>query len=261
MMKPILAFAAALMLAAPSMAQQDQNQSSQDFEQAQQALEQAQQALDEAQQDPEHSQQAIDQAQQDLQQAQQALDQLNQDQYQEQDEPQQEAGAIMGQQPRTQASAFRLTPVFGASSMTTTGDVNLDNLDQGFSAGVFADFGGGSFDFQTGVLALQADAQIGDDTAAASINNWGIPLVAKWNLSGKPHSTVYLKAGAMPMFTTGGDVDELDVLGIAGIGAALPLGRNSSFVIDAAYNGLVTTEGTLTDYEGITLLGGLSFNL
>ena len=163
--------------------------------------------------------------------------------------------------PRTISSPMRLSPVAGASNLRTTQDVNLDNFGGGFSAGVFADFGSGRLNFETGILTLGATQTRSESSATVNVQNWGVPLLAKLNFSGKPHETIFIKGGAMPFQTTGGSDDAFNIMGVAGVGAALPLGRNSSFLIDASYNRLFTNNGGLTDYQGIAALAGLSFNL
>lgn len=163
-------------------------------------------------------------------------------------------------EPPRKASIFRITPVIGASSFRTDEKVDLNNLDEGVSLGLLADFGRKDVVFETGILTLQSNVDRSDDNASIDIDTWGIPLLAKWNMSGKPHETVFLKAGAMP-FTSTGETDDVDVLAVGGIGAHIPLGKNSSILLDATYNTLVSTEGELTDYEGIAFLAGLSLNL
>lgn len=170
------------------------------------------------------------------------------------------AGESRATLPRTRASIIRLIPAAGASSFALSNKVTLKNLDEGFTAGLFADFGPGWFAFETGVITNASNTATGDQSATVRINNWGIPLLAKFNFSGKPHETVFLKAGVMP-FTSTGDVQDFDVMGVAGIGGAIPLGHNSSLIVDASYNRLFTTGGDLTDYQGIAFLGGLQFNL
>ncbi|MES2855525.1 MAG: hypothetical protein V4692_06670, partial [Bdellovibrionota bacterium] len=111
-------------------------------------------------------------------------------------------GTIEAPQPRSEASPFRLTPVIGSSSFTTADEVDTDEFGDTLSAGVLADFGRGGLTFQTGVLTLQTEASSSDGgNASVDIDTWGVPLLLRVNFSGKPHETVFLKAGAMP-FTT-----------------------------------------------------------
>ncbi len=164
--------------------------------------------------------------------------------------------------PRWWPSSVRVIPTAGASSFTTADKLDFDNFDRGFTAGAFLDFGGGPWVFETGVLALQtrgtADASTG--AAAFDVDSWGIPLLAKWNMSGHPNSTVFLKAGAMP-FQPDGTSDDFDVLGVAGIGAAIPLFRNTALTLEGSYNRLFDDGGELGAYSGVAFLGGLSFGL
>lgn len=172
----------------------------------------------------------------------------------------QEGGAVTAPLPRSMAAPVRLIPVAGASSFVNDNRVNLDNFDEGFSAGLLADFGTGPWSFETGVLTLGSQVNRVGDTASVNVDTWGIPLLAKLNFSGKPHETVFLKLGAMP-FTTTGDIEETNLMGVGGIGAHIPLGRNSSILLDASYNRLFSTAGDLTNYQGISLLAGLSLNI
>lgn len=164
--------------------------------------------------------------------------------------------------PRWWPSNIRVIPTAGVSSFTTADEVNFDNFDDGFTAGAFLDFGGGSWVFETGILALQtrgtADAATG--AAAFDVDSWGIPLLLKWNMSGNTNSTVFLKAGAMP-FQPDGTSGDFDVLGVAGIGAAIPLFRNTALTLEGSYNRLFEDGGELGAYSGVTFLGGLSFGL
>jgi hypothetical protein len=165
-------------------------------------------------------------------------------------------------EPRSYPSTVRLIPVAGASSFTTGRKVETDNFDDGFTAGLLADFGSGSLVFETGALALnaQSSADSANDSATIDVNSWGVPLLAKWNMSGHPHSTVFLKAGVMP-FQTSGSEDNFDILGVAGIGGAIPLFKNTALTLDASYNRLFEDDGDLGTFQGIALLGGLQIGL
>ncbi|MES2964646.1 MAG: hypothetical protein V4760_12205 [Bdellovibrionota bacterium] len=175
---------------------------------------------------------------------------------------QENATTVTGELPRTMAAPIRIIPVAGASSFARSQDIKTDRFDDGFSMGLLADFGSSWLTFETGILSLQSRGVTSDNntSAAVDVDSWGIPLLAKMNFSGKPHETVFLKAGVMP-FRTGGDVEDTDIMGVAGIGGAIPLGRNSSLQLDAAFNRSFTTGGDLTDYQGLSLLAGLAFNL
>lgn len=163
--------------------------------------------------------------------------------------------------PRSMASPFRIIPVGGASSFTTAPNLNNVDFNQGFSAGLLADFGSRFWTFESGVLSLNSRETRSGDTTAVTVNSWGIPLLAKMNFSGKPHETVFLKLGAMPFTASGASSTNFDVLGVGGVGGHIPLGRNSSILLDASYNRLFTRAGNLTDYQGIALLAGLSLNI
>jgi hypothetical protein len=172
----------------------------------------------------------------------------------------QNGGSSSASMPRSLSSDIRLSPVAGASSFTTSSKVSLDNFSQGFSAGVLADIGPGYVAFETGVLTLGSQVNRAGGTSSITVNNWGIPLLAKVNFSGKPNETVFLKAGAMP-YTTTGDISQTNIMGVAGVGANIPLGMSSAILLDAAYNRLFTNNGDLSNYQGISLLAGLSFSI
>ncbi len=163
--------------------------------------------------------------------------------------------------PRTMASPMRLIPEIGVSSFANDNVVHTDNFNQGFSASLLADFGDNYWNFETGVETLKSQINRGAQSASVNVNTWGIPVLAKYNISGRPHETVFLKAGAMPFAANGENINQFNVMGVGGIGGALPLGRNSSILVDATYNRLFNNSGDLTNYQGIAILGGLSFNL
>jgi hypothetical protein len=173
----------------------------------------------------------------------------------------QDVGSSQAPLPRSMAAPFRLIPVAGTSSFTTANNLNNLSFNQGFSAGLLGDFGANYWTFETGVLALNSAENRAGDTAAVTVNSWGVPLLAKVNFSGNPHQTVFAKLGAMPFTASGASSTNFDVMGVGGIGGALPLGRNSSLVLDASYNRLFTRAGNLTDYQGVALLAGLSLNI
>ena len=173
---------------------------------------------------------------------------------------QEDATTVTGDLPRTMGAPIRVLPVVGASSFSTEDDLDTDNFDNGFSAGLFVDFGSRFWTFETGILSLQSRGISAGNTSTVNVDSWGIPLLAKLNFSGKPHETVFLKGGAMP-FQTGGDVQDTDVMGVAGVGGALPIGRNSSFQLDATYNRAFSSGGEVTDFQGVAILAGLAFNM
>jgi hypothetical protein len=173
----------------------------------------------------------------------------------------QDVGSSEAPLPRSMAAPFRLIPVAGASSFTTASSLSNVKFDQGFSAGLLGDFGENFWTFETGILALNSAENRAGDTAAVTVNSWGVPLLAKVNFSGHPHQTVFAKIGAMPFTASGASSTNFDVMAVGGIGGAIPLGRNSSLVLDASYNRLFTRSGNLTDYQGIALLAGLSLNI
>ena len=175
----------------------------------------------------------------------------------------QEGGVSQAPLPRSMASPIRIIPVLGESSFTTAQSLGNLSFNQGFSAGILGDFGSGMWTFESGLMSLNSSETRSGDTRSYTINTWGIPLLAKVNFSGQPHSTVFLKAGVMPFTASGGDnaSTNFDVLGVGGIGGHVPLGRNSSILLDASYNRLFTRAGEMTDYHGIALLAGLSLNI
>lgn len=173
----------------------------------------------------------------------------------------QDATSVAAQPGRSNAAVLRLAPVAGASSFANSSTLQTDNFDRGFSAGLFADFGPSYWNFETGILTLSSNASRTGSSAAVNVNTWGIPLLAKVNFSGNPHETVFLKAGAMPFLASGQDVNDFNVMAVGGLGGNIPLGKNSSVLLDATYNRLFSQSGDLSNYQGLALLAGLSFNI
>lgn len=163
--------------------------------------------------------------------------------------------------PRAISAPFRVIPVAGASSFTTASNIGNLNFNQGFSAGLLADFGHTFWNFETGVMALNSSETRSGDTASVTVNTWGIPLLAKLNFSGKPHETIFAKAGVMPFSASGASSTNFDIMAVGGIGGDIPLGHSSALILDASYNRLFTRAGNLTEYQGIALLAGFSFNI
>ncbi len=170
------------------------------------------------------------------------------------------APVIIAEQPRLNESTVRLIPALGTSSFATDREVQTDNF-HGLTAALFADFGKGEGAFETGIETFASSVRSSRRTASVSVNSWGVPLLGKWNMSGKAQETVFLKGGVMPFVANGADTNNLDVMGVAGIGGNIPLGHNSALMLDASYNRLFNNDGVLTNYQGIALLGGLSINL
>ncbi len=173
----------------------------------------------------------------------------------------QEGGVSQAPLPRSIATPVRIAPVLGASSFSTTADLNELKFDQGFSAGILGDFGTGHWTFETGILSLNSRATAEGETTSFTVNTWGIPLIAKFNFSGHPHRTVFLKGGVMPFTASGDKATDFDMLAVAGIGGNIPFGRSTSLLLDASYNRMFTQGGDLTDYQGVSLLAGLSLNI
>jgi hypothetical protein len=173
----------------------------------------------------------------------------------------QDSGQSAAPLPRTMSASARLIPVAGASSFGTSTSNAYNNYDQGFSAGLLADFGADVWTFETGILSLNGQANRVDNNAIVSINSWGIPLLAKVNFSGHPLSTIFAKAGVLP-FTLTSQNNEFNWMGVAGLGAAIPLGRNTSLTLDASYEHIINNSSTFSnDYQGVSLLAGLAFNI
>ena len=173
----------------------------------------------------------------------------------------QDATSVANQPGRSNAAAFRLAPVAGASSFANSSTLETGNFDQGFSAGLFADFGESTWNFESGVLTLSSNSSRSGSSASVHVKTWGIPLLAKVNFSGNPHETVFLKAGAMPFLASGQDVNDFNVMAVGGVGGNIPIGKNSSILLDATYNRLFSQSGDLSNYQGLALLAGLSFNI
>lgn len=165
------------------------------------------------------------------------------------------AGSIEGRAPRTYDSAIRVIPSYGTAAFRS-GNVNLGDLGDTKAGGLFVDFGHGWLVGETGILAMSGDINTSHQSAAVNVNSWSIPVLAKFNFSGNPLSTVFAKVGAMTYDT---NRSNLDIMGVAGLGGAIPLGRNSAINLDASYNRLFQNDGDFDNYQGVALLGGLSF--
>lgn len=165
-------------------------------------------------------------------------------------------GAISADHPRTYESSIRVIPSFGTAAFTP-GKVKLDALGDQTAGGLFVDFGDGWLVGETGILAMSGDVDTGNNRAAVNVDSWSIPLFAKFNFSGNPHSTIFAKVGGMSYDP--GDAGNFNVMGVAGLGGAIPLGKNSAINLDATYNRLFQSDGDLAELQGIALLGGLSF--
>lgn len=172
----------------------------------------------------------------------------------------QDTGVSQAPLPRSTASPLRIIPVIGQSSFSTDPDLDI-KFNQGFSAGILGDFGDKYWSFESGLLSLNSTESKAGDTRSFRVSSWGIPLLAKINFSGHPHQTVFLKGGVMPFTASGDKSTTLDILGVAGLGGHVPLGRNSSILLDATYNRMFTRTGDMSDYQGLALLAGLSLNI
>ena len=160
----------------------------------------------------------------------------------------------------TFVAPLRVIPVIGASSFTTSNKVDIGRFDQGFTAGAYADWGVGSLNLEVGVLSLNSrELNNGAGSRTFTVDNWGIPILAKYHF-GNPHHSIFVKAGAMP-FTSSGGANEFNVMGVAGVGAHIPLGTSTSILLEGSYDRLLTSSGSLGDYQGVSLLGGLAFNI
>ena len=174
----------------------------------------------------------------------------------------QDSGSSTGHLPTTLSGPTRMVPALGVSSFVTSNTKPINTYDKGFSAGIFADWGKTAWAFETGIVTLNSTAQRADNTVSATINSWGIPILGKYNFSGDPHRTFFAKAGVMPSTTTGDVSNEFNWLAVGGVGGAIPLSTNVSLDLDAAYNRILNTSTTLTnDYQGVTLLAGISIDM
>jgi len=106
-----------------------------------------------------------------------------------------------------------------------------------------------------------ADAHRDGGQVAANIDQWGIPLLAKYHFSGAPQRTFFAKTGIMPISVTTLN-NEIDWMGVFGLGATIPVSQNTSVALDGSYNRILNMGSSLSnDYQGLSLLAGLSINL
>jgi hypothetical protein len=171
-----------------------------------------------------------------------------------------ESQSTMSTGVRSWIAPLRLIPVAGAASFSNQGSLNLGNFDRGFAAGIYGDYGDGPWNFESGLISLnsRSDDQ-GEGARTFTVNSWGIPILAKYHF-GNPHQSFFVKAGGMP-FSATGSANEMNVMGVAGVGGHIPLGLNSSLVIEGTYNRLFNNNGGLTNYQGVALLGGIALNI
>lgn len=163
------------------------------------------------------------------------------------------AGSISGRAPRTYDSAVRVIPSIGTASFQNGSATMKNNQTAG---GLFVDLGSSYVVGETGILSMGGNVNTNNNAASVSVSSWSVPVLAKINFSGHPQSTVFAKVGAMTYDT---NQTNMQVMGVAGLGGAIPLGHNSALNLDATYNRLFSNNADFTDYQGIALLGGLSF--
>ncbi len=159
------------------------------------------------------------------------------------------------------SSPVRIIPSFGTASFGVTTNSTLSNLDKSNAFGVLLDFGGGALALETGILSLQTRGDASGGQVAFQVDSYGVPVLAKYSFSGNPTRGFYAKLGAMPFKpTTNGS--NVDVLGVGGVGAAIPIGANSAIDLDANYNHILNQNSDLSnDYQGYTFLAGLSLGI
>jgi hypothetical protein len=174
-------------------------------------------------------------------------------------EPAAPAATVEAPAPTVHAPSFRITPVGGVASFGVD-KATTDNFDEGFAAGLLLGFGR-AWSFETGLLSLQTDVIQGG--AGVDIDTLGVPLFVKYNFTGNPNAGLFVKAGAMPFWDPGelDDFEDVDLLGVAGLGGAIPVTRNASILLDASYNRNLTDQRVSNDYQGYTVLAGIQIGI
>ncbi len=151
--------------------------------------------------------------------------------------------------------SVRLEPTLGLTYFDLSGNKDR-KVDTGFAAGLMVDLGRSGTTYQTGILYMQTGSKstVGAATQNLNLNYLAFPLLAKYNFSRNPSSSLFAKGGMTAMYLMDGSsqqntasvqssqaVDKSrfadgDVLVTAGLGYAHQVAENSSLIIDATFN-------------------------
>ena len=166
----------------------------------------------------------------------------------------------------------RLVPHVGFNGFSLP--ENRGNSSIGRNFGLWVDVGQRELTFETGLSLIQASAGGLDNgnrgpSPAVEVQAVGIPLLAKYNLSGNAASSVYVKGGAIIIpAMNGSDVTKnfpiVDAWAHVGLGGALPVTPTASLILEGSYNkpfGPSSTSIRQYGMEGYTLLVGTSLSL
>lgn len=185
------------------------------------------------------------------------------------------------------ATPLHITPAVGAAVMSIKSDSGGSDPDTGVSIGGLVDIGRGITTFQTGLLYNQFGGK-GTETVngtdlniKVNLSYLSVPALAKFNFSGDPESTFFIKAGLMPgllvskqgtvsaggqsVSTSDVSVNSFDLPAVAGLGGAIPISPTTSFIIEASYirsllNISSSGSGNARN-EGVLLTAGVSLSL
>lgn len=150
-----------------------------------------------------------------------------------------------------------VNPQLGVSSFNYSGE-GSSNSEAKLSGGTTFEFGKDLRKLETGVLLLRT----GESTFLT------IPMMAKLRVMAARAQEYYAKFGFMPAFELSSSNDSatnnIDVLGMVGLGGRLAFTREADFIIETTFNrGLMdAVRGGGERYnQGFLVLAGLSFKI
>lgn len=189
---------------------------------------------------------------------------------------------------------MRVQPVVGMSSFTYANSVSDSRgapqgvkSDQGITAGALVEYGEGRLSYQSGLLYVQAGANVKDEigvTQKVSTHYLAVPAYVKWKLVHLPRSTFFLKGGFIPAFFLDGksevkstqfgnfttelnsdNVRTIDLIGSAGAGLGIPISQKTSLLLEFTFSrGFVdfTKNDRIKSYnQGLLATAGASIAL
>jgi hypothetical protein len=164
---------------------------------------------------------------------------------------------------------MHLNPQIGVSSFAYSGEGNSKPQ---ISGGATVEFGHPMRLLETGliVMSTSSEATLRGENAPTTINSTylTLPMTAKLRVVHRHAQSWYVKFGAMSAYELSSNrnsaTQNLDVLGIVGVGGRLAFNRRSDFVIEATYNHGLTDalSASGNNYnQGLLFLAGLSFRI
>ena len=152
--------------------------------------------------------------------------------------------------------AERYIPVFGVANFTSSLHQSPFYWGQGFATGILIDFGVDHFALETGGLAIGAPIYKPLSGHLNHVELLGLPVLAKYNFSGVPTESIFVKGGAMPYWPSGTH-DIVNIMGILGTGFSYPIGGRFSVLVEGDYLRMLTAGKDYINYHGFSLMTGL----